>query len=69
VESGDRRLGPPKAMAGPICLWLSRLLLGVGACFNFMGPHDMYGLGPYTNQVWRVYGVLVGFSHVGCTMI
>jgi hypothetical protein len=49
VESGDRRLGPPKAMAGPICLWLSRLLLGVGACFNFMGPHEMYGLGPYTN--------------------
>jgi hypothetical protein len=27
---------PPKTTAGPVCLWLSRLLPGVGACFDFM---------------------------------
>jgi hypothetical protein len=27
---------PPKMTAGPVYLWLSRLLSGVGACFNFM---------------------------------
>jgi hypothetical protein len=27
---------PLKTMAGPVCLWLSRLLLGVGACFDFV---------------------------------
>jgi hypothetical protein len=24
-------------MAGPVCFWLSRLLPGVGACFDFVG--------------------------------
>jgi hypothetical protein len=28
---------PPKTTAGPVCLWLPRLLLGVGACFDFVG--------------------------------
>jgi hypothetical protein len=28
---------PPKAMAGPVCLWLPRLILGVGACFDIVG--------------------------------
>jgi hypothetical protein len=27
---------PPKTTAGPVCLWLPRLLLGVGACFDFV---------------------------------
>jgi hypothetical protein len=31
---------PPKMMAGPVCLWLSRLLLGVGACFDFVGASE-----------------------------
>jgi hypothetical protein len=31
---------PPKTMAGPVCLWLSRLLSGVGACFNFVGASE-----------------------------
>jgi hypothetical protein len=31
---------PPKTTTGPVCLWLSRLLLGVGACFNFMGASE-----------------------------
>jgi hypothetical protein len=26
----------PKMMAGPVCLWLPRLPLGIGACFNFV---------------------------------
>jgi hypothetical protein len=30
----------PKTTAGPVCLWLPRLLLGVGACFNFVGASE-----------------------------
>jgi hypothetical protein len=30
----------PKTMAWPICLWLSRLLPGIGACFDFMGASE-----------------------------
>jgi hypothetical protein len=31
----------PKTMAGPVYLWLPRLLPGVGACFDFMGANKM----------------------------
>jgi hypothetical protein len=31
---------PPKTMAGPVCLWLSRLLSGVGACFDAVGTSE-----------------------------
>jgi hypothetical protein len=31
---------PPKTMAESVCLWLSRLLLGAGACFDFMGASE-----------------------------
>jgi hypothetical protein len=30
----------PKTMAGPVCLWLPRLLPGVAACFYFMGASE-----------------------------
>jgi hypothetical protein len=30
----------PKMIAGPVCLLSSRLLLGVGACFVFMGTSE-----------------------------
>jgi hypothetical protein len=30
----------PKTMAGPVCLWLLRLLPGVGACFDFVGGSE-----------------------------
>jgi hypothetical protein len=30
----------PKTTAGPVCLWLPRLLLGVGAYFNFVGASE-----------------------------
>jgi hypothetical protein len=33
-------MSPPKMMAGPVCLWLPRLLPGVGACFNFVGVSE-----------------------------
>jgi hypothetical protein len=26
--------------AGPVCLWLSRLLSSVGACFDFVGASE-----------------------------
>jgi hypothetical protein len=31
---------PPKTTAGPVCLWLSGLLSGVGACFDFVGVSE-----------------------------
>jgi hypothetical protein len=31
---------PPKTTTGPVCLWLSRLLLSVGACFDFVGVSE-----------------------------
>jgi hypothetical protein len=31
---------PPKMTAGPVYLWLSRLLPGVGACFDFVGTSE-----------------------------
>jgi hypothetical protein len=30
----------PKTTAGPVCLGLSRLLSGVGVCFNFVGASE-----------------------------
>jgi hypothetical protein len=30
----------PKATAGPVCLWLSKLLPGVGAYFDFVGASE-----------------------------
>jgi hypothetical protein len=32
---------PPKTTTGPVCLWLPRLLPGVGACFDFVGASEM----------------------------
>jgi hypothetical protein len=31
---------PPKTTVEPVCLWLSRLLSGVGAYFNFVGTSE-----------------------------
>jgi hypothetical protein len=31
---------PPKTTAGPVYLWLPRLLLGVGACFDLVGVSE-----------------------------
>jgi hypothetical protein len=35
------RIRSPKTTTGPVCLWLSKLLLGVGVCFDFMGASEM----------------------------
>jgi hypothetical protein len=63
--------------AGPVCLWLPRLLSSVGACFDLVGtsesclrkPREMYGPGPYMNQVWKVCDMLIGVSPAGCKSI
>jgi hypothetical protein len=39
---------PPKTTAGPVCLWLSTLLLGVGSCFFFVGTSERLS---YVNHV------------------
>jgi hypothetical protein len=33
-------LRPPKTTAGPVYLWLPRLLPGVGACFDLVGASE-----------------------------
>jgi hypothetical protein len=38
----------PETTTGPVCLWLSRLLLDVGACFNFVGTSERLS---YVNHV------------------
>jgi hypothetical protein len=30
----------PKTTAGSVCLWLPRLIPGVGACFDFVGASE-----------------------------
>jgi hypothetical protein len=30
----------PKSTAGPVCLWLPRILLVVGVCFDFVGASE-----------------------------
>jgi hypothetical protein len=30
----------PKTTVGPVCLWLPRLLPGVGVCFDFVGASE-----------------------------
>jgi hypothetical protein len=30
----------PKMTVGPVCLWLPRLLSGVGVCFDFVGASE-----------------------------
>jgi hypothetical protein len=47
---------PPKATSEPVCLWLSRLLLGVGAYFYFVGASERLShMG--TNRRKRMPGV------------
>jgi hypothetical protein len=41
---------------------------GTKGCY-ILTTWDMYGLGPYADWVWKVCGVLVGFSPAGCTSI
>jgi hypothetical protein len=31
---------PPNTTARPVCIWSPRLLLGVGACFDFVGANE-----------------------------
>jgi hypothetical protein len=42
----------PKTTAGPVCLWLPRLLPGVGACFDFVGVSErLYIRGLLTESI------------------
>jgi hypothetical protein len=46
-------MGPPKTMAGPVYLWLSRLLPGVGACFDFVGTSERLSYADYVRCMIR----------------
>jgi hypothetical protein len=64
---------PPKTTARAVCLWLPRLLPGVGAYFDPTGTGErlptwtvgMYGPGPYVNRAWKACALLIGFPLQG----
>jgi hypothetical protein len=53
----------PKMTIGPVCLWLSRLLLGVGACFNFVGTNERLS---HTDHVRCMIWDYVQIKRGGC---
>jgi hypothetical protein len=57
----------PKATAGPVCLWLSKLLPGVGACFDFVGASEKLSCTETTHRK-RTLGVrgLEWEAYVAC---
>jgi hypothetical protein len=68
---------PPKTTIEPICLWLSRLLSGVGTCFNFVGASErlstwtMRDIWSGTIHEWSVENVwhVDRVSPIECTSI
>jgi hypothetical protein len=66
---------PPKTIAGPVCLWLPRILPGVGAYFNFVGASERLSRtgtdrrkrtsGHAWTGVGSICGMLVGFPLQG----
>jgi hypothetical protein len=69
---------PSKTTAGPVCLWLSRLLLGVGVCFDFMGTSERLSYMDHVRCMLRDHtqikrggcmACLVEFPPAGCTSI
>jgi hypothetical protein len=53
---------PPKMMARTVCLWLSGLLLGVEACFNFVGTTERLS---YADHVRRIVQDHTQIKHGG----
>jgi hypothetical protein len=44
---------PSKTTAGSVCLWLSRLLPGVGACFDFVRTSERLSYADHVRcMVW-----------------
>jgi hypothetical protein len=66
-----RGVTPPKTTAEPACLWLSRLIPGVGACFDFVVDSERLSrMGTaHRKRTPGVRGILFGFSAAGCTLI
>jgi hypothetical protein len=57
---------PPKTTARPVCLWLSRLLLGVGGCFDFMGTSEWLSYVDHVRcMVWDHMQIKRG-GHMAC---
>jgi hypothetical protein len=54
---------PPKMTARPVCLWLSRLLPGVGVYFNFVGTIERLS---YMDHVRCMVWDHTQMKHLGC---
>jgi hypothetical protein len=68
TQDDDRASLSSVAKTSPGCRGLFHHCGGLAnGCLH--GPWEMYGLGPYVNQAWKVCDVLIGFSSVGCTSI
>jgi hypothetical protein len=42
----------PKMMTGPVDLWLPRVLLGVGTCFDLMGTSERLSYVDHVRYIW-----------------
>jgi hypothetical protein len=57
---------PPKTTAGPVCLWLSRLLPSVGACFDFVGTSKRLSYVDHVRyMIWDHTQIKCG-GHMAC---
>jgi hypothetical protein len=56
----------PKTTAGPVRLWLSRLLSGVGACFDFVGTSERLSYVVHVRCIVRDYMQMKGGGCMTC---
>jgi hypothetical protein len=52
--------------AGPVCLWLSRLLPGVGACFDIVETSEMLSYADHVRCMVRDHTQIKRGGHMAC---
>jgi hypothetical protein len=57
---------PSKTTAGQVCLRLSRLLSGVGACFEFVGTSERLSYTDHVRCMVRDYTQIKHGGHMTC---
>jgi hypothetical protein len=57
---------PPKMTAGPVCLWLSMLLLGVGASFDFVGTSERLSFAEHVRCMVQHHMQIKHGGHMAC---
>jgi hypothetical protein len=57
---------PPKTMTGSVCLWLSRLLPGAGACFTFVGTSERLSYADHVRCMVQDHTQIKHGRHMAC---